>query len=487
MKEVSGTILIADDDSEIVKMLGCVLSRKGLTPVLAGGAREALHLIKTVQPDVLLVDFRMPEMDGMEVMRKAKEIDPDLPAILITAYADIQGAVEAIRAGAHDYLGKPFDHHDVIRVVLRALNERRRKVTLNASKPPLKSPSKTAGGNAALREIFGPSDAIGKVIASIELVAKLNFSVIILGETGSGKEVVAQAIHRESMRPEGPFVAVDCGAIPDLLIESELFGHERGAFTGADQQMAGKLETARGGTLFLDEIANLSLGAQAKFLRVLQERTLQRLGGGKSIGVDIRVLAAGNRDIEDLCGKGAFRSDLYFRLNDFTISLPPLRQRREDIPFLAGRFLEITNVELGKNVQGFSAGASDAMLAYEWPGNVRQLRSVVRRAVLMSDDIVAEKHLCLKQTAADPSLLNVETGLTMSAGGDWEGQPLREVLRRSAASLERKVIVQALRGSGGNKAKAARLLHVDYKTIHTKVKEYGIDFEQSKTGNQTHD
>jgi two-component system nitrogen regulation response regulator GlnG len=491
MKEVSGTILIADDDSEIVNMLGCVLSRKGLTPVLAGGAREALHLIETVQPDVLLVDFRMPEMDGMEVMRKAKEIDPDLPAILITAYADIQGAVEAIRAGAHDYLGKPFDHHDVIRVVLRALNERRRKVTWNPSKPPSKPPSmptsKTAGGNAALREIFGPSDAIGKVIASIELVAKLNFSVIILGETGSGKEVVAQAIHRESMRPEGPFVAVDCGAIPDLLIESELFGHERGAFTGADQQMAGKLETARGGTLFLDEIANLSLGAQAKFLRVLQERTLQRLGGGKSIGVDIRVLAAGNRDIEDLCGKGAFRSDLYFRLNDFTISLPPLRQRREDIPFLAGRFLETTNVELGKNVQGFSAGASDAMLAYEWPGNVRQLRSVVRRAVLMSDDIVAEKHLCLKQAGADPSLLNVETGLTMGAGGDWEGQPLREVLRRSAASLERKVIVQALRGSGGNKAKAARLLHVDYKTIHTKVKEYGIDFEQGKTGNQTHD
>ena len=478
MKEVSGRILIADDDSEIVKMLGCVLSRKGLTPVLAGGAREALQLIRTVQPDVLLVDFRMPEMDGMEVMRKAKEIDPDLPAILITAYADIQGAVEAIRAGAHDYLGKPFDHHDVIRVVLRALNERRRKLTLYPSKPP----SNTAGGNAALREIFGPSDAIGKVIASIELVAKLNFSVIILGETGSGKEVVAQAIHRESMRPEGPFVAVDCGAIPDMLIESELFGHERGAFTGADQQMAGKLETARGGTLFLDEIANLSMGAQAKFLRVLQERTLHRLGGGKPIGVDIRVLAAGNRDLEELCGKGSFRSDLYFRLNDFTITIPPLRQRRNDIPFLAGRFLDTTNVELGKNVQGFSAGATDAMLAYEWPGNVRELRSVVRRAVLMSDDIVAEKHLCLKQAGADPSLLNVETGFTMGAGGDWEGQPLREVLRRSAASLERKVIVQALQGSGGNKAKAARLLHVDYKTIHTKVKEYGIDFEQSKNG-----
>jgi two-component system nitrogen regulation response regulator GlnG len=486
MNEVSGRILIADDDSEIVKMLGCVVSRKGLTPVLAGGAREALQLIRTVRPDVLLVDFRMPEMNGMEVMRRAKEIDPDLPAILITAHADVQGAVEAIRAGAHDYLGKPFDHHDVVRVVLRALNERRMKLALHPSKPP----SKTAGAKGGLREIFGPSDAIGKVIASIELVARLNFSVIILGETGSGKEVVAQAIHRESMRSSGPFVAVDCGAIPDLLIESELFGHERGAFTGADQQMAGKLETARGGTLFLDEIANLSMGAQAKFLRVLQERTLHRLGGGKSIGVDIRVLAAGNRDLEDLCGKGSFRSDLYFRLNDFTIAIPPLRQRQEDIPFLAGQFLENTNAELGKNVQGFSAAAADAMLAYEWPGNVRQLRSVVRRAVLMSEDIVAEKHLCLKQAGADasfvPSGLNVEGGLSMSAGGDWEGQPLREVLRRSAASLERKVIVQALQGSGGNKAKAARLLHVDYKTIHSKVKEYGIGFEQ-KTGNETHD
>jgi two-component system nitrogen regulation response regulator GlnG len=488
MNVVSGRILIADDDSEIVKMLGCVVSRKGLTPVLAGGAREALHLIRTVRPDVLLVDFRMPEMDGMEVMRKAKEIDPDLPAILITAHADIQGAVEAIRAGAHDYLGKPFDHHDVIRVVLRALNERRLKLALKPLSKSLPKPlSKTAGGNVPLRDIFGPSDAIGEVIASIELVAKLNFSVIILGETGSGKEVVAQAIHRESMRPEGPFVAVDCGAIPEALIESELFGHERGAFTGADQQMAGKLETAREGTLFLDEIANMSMGAQAKFLRVLQERTLQRLGGGKSIGVDIRVLAAGNRNIEDLCARGSFRSDLYFRLNDFTIAIPPLRQRQEDIPFLAGQFLEITNVELGKNVQGFSAAAADAMLAYEWPGNVRQLRSVVRRAVLMSEDIVAEKHLCLKQSGADASVLNLEAGLTMSAGGDWEGQPLREVLRRSAACLERKVIVQALRGSGGNKAKAARLLHVDYKTIHTKVKEYGIGFEQIETGNETHD
>jgi DNA-binding NtrC family response regulator len=491
MNEVSGRILIADDDSEIVKMLGCVVSRKGLTPVLAGGAREALDLIRTVRPDVLLVDFRMPEMNGMEVMRQAKEIDPDLPAILITAHADIHGAVEAIRAGAHDYLGKPFDHHDVIRVVLRALNERRLKQALKRSNAPSnaasKPLSKAAGGNVPLREIFGPSDAIGKVIASIELVAKLNFSVIILGETGSGKEVVAQAIHRESMRPEGPFVAVDCGAIPEALIESELFGHERGAFTGADQQMAGKLETARGGTLFLDEIANMSMGAQAKFLRVLQERTLQRLGGGKSIGVDIRVLAAGNRNIEELCAKGSFRSDLYFRLNDFTIAIPPLRQRQEDIPFLAGQFLEITNVELGKNVQCFSAAAADAMLAYEWPGNVRQLRSVVRRAVLMSEDIVAEKHLCLKQAGADASLLNLEAGLTMSAGGDWEGQPLREVLRRSAACLERKVIVQALRGSGGNKAKAARLLHVDYKTIHTKVKEYGIGFEHSETENETHD
>jgi DNA-binding NtrC family response regulator len=247
------SVLIADDEEEIAQALGRVLSRKGLTTLLAKGGREALDLIRAAQPDVLLVDFRMPEMDGMELMRKSHELDPELPVILITAFADVRGAVEAIRAGAHDYLSKPFDHREVVRVVLSALHSRR-------VKPGLK---RLPAATDPLREIFGPSEAIGTVIAAIEQVAKLNFSVLIAGETGSGKEVVAQAIHRASSRSAGPFVAIDCGAIPEALLESELFGHERGAFTGADQQKAGKLEAARGGTLFLDEIYGAGFPGQA--------------------------------------------------------------------------------------------------------------------------------------------------------------------------------------------------------------------------------
>jgi len=470
------SVLIADDEEEIAQALGRVLSRKGLTTLLAKGGREALDLIGAAHPDVMLVDFRMPEMDGMELMRKSRELDPELPVILITAFADVRGAVEAIRAGAHDYLSKPFDHREVIRVVLSALHSRR-------VKPGWK---KLPVATDPLREIFGPSEAISKVIAAIQQVAKLNFSVLIAGETGSGKEVVAQAIHRASSRSAGPFVAIDCGAIPEALLESELFGHERGAFTGADQQKAGKLEAARGGTLFLDEISNMALASQAKLLRVLQERTLHRLGGTKSIEVDIRVLAAGNRDIEDLCGQGTFRGDLYFRLNDFAIRIPPLRQRKADIPFLANRFMDITNLELGKFVKGFSRAAAGAMLDYDWPGNVRQLRSVVRRAVLTGEEIVTEEQLALKKANA-PLPDHQLPACSEVSSAEWDGLPLREIVRRNLAVLERQVIAHVLRSAGGNKAKAARLLQVDYKTLHSKVKEYGIQIEGEKlNGQETH-
>ena len=276
------------------------MHREGLTPLLAKSGREALQLVRAGDPDVLLADVRMPEMDGLELMRKAREFDPELPVIVITGYAEVQGAVEAIRAGAHDYLAKPFDHREVIRVVLRALNERRLKLQL-------KSLADHVHNVLSPRETFGPSKAVGRVIAAIERVAKSNLSVLIIGETGSGKEVVARAIHQASGRARHPFGPVDCGAIPEMLFESELFGHERGAFTGADQQTVGKIELAHTGTLFLDEISNMPLSSQAKLLRVLQEKTLYRLGGTKPIHVDVRVLTASDRDLEELCERGSFR------------------------------------------------------------------------------------------------------------------------------------------------------------------------------------
>jgi two-component system nitrogen regulation response regulator GlnG len=476
MSRPQGRILIVDDEEEIAQALGRIMHREGLTPLLAKDGREALQLVRAGDPDVLLVDFKMPEMDGMELMRRVRELDPELPVILIAGFAEVRGAVEAIRAGAHDYLAKPLDHNEVIRVVLRALNERRLK-------RELKNLANHVRNTVPLREILGPSEAVGRLISAIEQVAGSSFSVVIVGETGSGKEVVARAIHDASPRSKGPFIPVDCGAIPEALLESQLFGHERGAFTGADHQTAGEFEAAQTGTLFLDEISNMALAFQAKLLRVLQERSFHRLGGTKPIHVDVRVLAASNRSLEELCETGSFRRDLYFRLSEYTIPIPPLRQRREDILFLAKRFVDITNIELGKSIRGFSPSTTEAILNYDWPGNVRQLRSVVRRAVLMSEGLITEEHIGLRRMTREPWAESELAADSRTPGEVWDGLPLREIVGRNTARLERQVIAQTLRTTGGNKARAARLLQVDYKTLHSKVKGYGIQIE----GEQLHD
>lgn len=470
MNKTQGRILIADDEQEIAQSLGYLIHHDGLTPLLARDGTAALQMVRAGDPDVLLVDIQMPGMGGMELLGKVRELDPDLPVILITGFAEVRGAVQAIRAGAHDYLAKPFDHREVLRVVHRALNERQLKLELKQLVQHVRNV-------IPLRQAFGPSEEVGQLIAAIEKVAKSDFNVVIVGETGSGKELVATAVHQASSRSQGAFVPVDCGAIPETLLESELFGYERGAFTGADQPRTGKIEAARGGTLFLDEISNMGLAFQAKLLRVLQERTLYRLGSTKPIRVDVRLLAASNRDLEELCEAGAFRRDLFFRLNDYSISIPPLRARREDILYLAKRFMDLTNMELGKSIKGFSPSASEAMLGYEWPGNVRQLRSVIRRAVLLSDNIITEEHLNLRKNADAASVESELNPVSSSPMEGWGELPMREILRRHTIQVERRVIAQTLRRTGGNKAKAARLLHVDYKTLHLKVKEYGIQLE----------
>jgi DNA-binding NtrC family response regulator len=472
MSKVHGRVLIVDDDGDIVQLLGRLMLGEGLTPLMAKNGIEALQLIRSGDPDVLLADLRMPGMDGISLMHKAKDLDPGLPVILITGFAEVQGAVEAVRAGAHDYLAKPFEHQEVLRVVLRALNERRLKLEL-------KHLTDHVHHVLSPRETFGPSKAIGKVIAAIERVAKTNFSVLIVGETGSGKEMVARAIHQASIRARQPFLPVDCGAVPEALFESELFGHERGAFTGADQKTLGKIEATNAGTLFLDEISNMPLASQAKLLRVLQEKTLYRLGGVKAIQVDTRILTASGPDLEMLCKRGSFRPDLYFRLNEYTIHIPPLSERREDIPYLGKRFMDIANIELSKSVQGFSPQAIEVMLSYRWPGNVRQLRSAVRRAVLMAEDVIAVEHLGLGGSKADEPSEAEDFGKHSSTPGQGqEDLSLREMIRSNTVHVERTAITHALQRTGGNKANAARLLHVDYKTLHTKVKEYGIQIER---------
>jgi DNA-binding NtrC family response regulator len=462
MKEKSVRILIVDDEEYIRASLSRVMKTEGFKVQVAHNGATALKMIQEELPEVLLVDFKMPGMDGMEVLRRAKELYPDLPVILITAYAEVQGAVDAMRAGAHDYLSKPFDHHEVIRVVHRALAERELK-------QKLKNLSSQLEDTLSLRKVMGPSDAIGRLISDVNRVAKSDFTVVILGETGSGKELVARAIHHSSHRSEGPFVAIDCGAIPETLLESELFGYEKGAFTGAVVQKPGKFEAAKGGTLLLDEISNMPLSSQVKLLRALQEKKVYRVGGTKPIDVDVRLLVASNQDLGSAIASGAFRSDLFYRLNEFTINIPSLRERKGDIPYLAKRFLETTNIELGKGVKGFSEPATEALLAHDWPGNVRQLRSTIRRAVLLADEMITEMHLDMTKVSG------LSQGNTQETEGmPWEGSSLKEIIRHNTLGIEREVLIKALKYTGGNKAKAARLLQIDYKTIHTKVKQLGI-------------
>jgi len=319
-----------------------------------------------------LLDIRMPGMNGFEVLTEAKKLDHDLPIIMVTAFGDVQEAVKMLKAGAHDYLSKPFCAAEVLRSVHDALS----------GKPPARKPTRLDRGfqpPLSLLERMGSSAAIQSLATEVARVAPTDFSVLIIGETGVGKEVVAQAIHAQSPRSLHGFVAVDCGAVPETLIESEFFGHEKGAFTGADRTKAGKFETAAGGTLFLDEISNLPLAMQSTLLRVLQEKRFCRVGGSTAMKADVRIVAATNQDLSSV-GPHVFRCDLYHRLSEYTIHIPPLRERTEDMPFLIRLFVHETNMELGKNVKGVCEEALRRLLDYGWPGNVRELRNIMRRA-----------------------------------------------------------------------------------------------------------
>jgi DNA-binding NtrC family response regulator len=451
-------VLCADDEPQIRRLIADVLGSKGFVVVTAADGREAMSRFEAKRPDLALLDLRMPHTGGLQVLRRIKAESPALPVVLMSGYGDVRTAVDAMRLGAYDFIEKPFLVEELLAVVTRAV---RRPGSSDGAAARACVPAV----ETRLTTILGESPAMRDVIAQIERVARTNFTVVVNGETGTGKELVSRAIHQASDRSDRALIAVDCGAIPDNLIESELFGHDRGAFTGADRKREGYFVQATGSTLFLDEIGNLPLATQAKLLRALQERVIQPLGG-RPVAIDVRVIAATNVSLEAGIQSGRFRSDLFYRLGEFTVTLPSLRDRREDIPILAQRFLDETSLELSQPAgRKLSEDAIDQLLRHDWPGNVRQLRNVIRRAALIGPEIIRPEHI-------DLSLPSVASNVEQPCG--LPGASLKAIAETASSEAERRAIGDALLGTGGNKSQAARLLGTDYKTLHLKMRRYGM-------------
>ena len=458
-------ILIVDDEDMMCLVLSGVFEDAGYAVRTASNGEDAMQKISERLPDVLLMDIIMPGLTGMEVLRRVKSIDDSFPVILMTAMAGVSGAVDAMRSGAFDYIAKPFHNEELLRVVGDALKRGRPRTDLT------EAAEHGDGGehqDPILRDM-GTSEVITELAARTRRVAKSNFDVLITGETGTGKELIARAIHSLSGRSEQPFIPVDCGAIPEALLESELFGHEEGAFTDARTQKKGKFELAQGGTIFLDEVPNMSWASQAKLLRALQDRAIFRVGGSTSISVDVRVIAASNTELQSMIDKKDFRADLYYRLREFSIHVPALRERKGDIPFLVDKFIAQTNAELGKKVNGCSAGAMDALMTFEWPGNVRQLRSTIRSAVLQAGDVVEIEHLEFIEGGSGATGTPAPPAPTLE-----EGAPLKDHVKKHIAQIERQIILETLNSTKWNKAKTARVLQIAYNTLLSKINDYDL-------------
>jgi DNA-binding NtrC family response regulator len=451
-------LLVIDDDVPSCRLLKAVFSAEGIDVVAAHDGRAGLGRFDEIAPDAVLLDLQLPELDGIEVLRQLRERAPGTPVVMLTADRDVKTAVRAIQLGAFDYLSKPIDQDDLVLVVRRALERR----ALERELVELRKRVGDAGGLAAQ---MGGSPQVQRVIEQVATVAGTGFSVLVVGETGTGKELVAQALHRESERRGKPFIALDCGAIPEPLLESELFGHEKGSFTGAHQNKRGQFHLAEGGSLFLDEIGNLPIGLQAKLLRVLESRQLQAVGATASHPLDVRFIAATNDDLQVRAERGQFRADLYFRLAQYTIALPPLRERKGDIAHLATRFLEEVRVELRRPVQTIAADGVALLERHPWPGNVRELRNVIRQAVLEAEGTTLTRAVLARFVGRQA---------VKSARATSPARTLREVAEAAAREAERELICETLRVTNGNKSRAARALQTDYKTLHVKMKALGI-------------
>jgi putative PEP-CTERM system response regulator len=443
-------ILVVDDEAIIRESLRDWLSDAGHQVLTAEDGFQALKMIEKEKPGIAIVDLVMPGMDGIELLKRAKEISPSIEVIIVTAYGSIPTAITAMKEGAYDYIEKPFCPEKA-ELLIERLVEHQGLLEENISL------HQRLEERYRFENIIAKSPKMQQVIEVIKVVAKSNATVLITGESGTGKELVARAIHSQSYRKDKPFIAVSCAALPESLLESELFGHEKGAFTGAHVQRRGKFEIANRGTLFLDEIGEMSANIQVHLLRVLEEKEFTRVGGNELIKVDVRVISATNKDMKKAVASGQFREDLYYRLNVVTIELPPLRERKEDIPLLAQHFLKKFAVENQKEITGFSPEASDFLLKYDWPGNVRELENAIERAIILAKNSYID--------AADMPQENLQLVQSTPVG-------------KSLEEVEKEHILNVLSETGGNYSQAARILGISRITLYNKMRNFGLSVKK---------
>ena len=475
-------ILIIDDDMDMCNLLGRFLQKKGVETDASHSGNKGIAKFKESKFDVVLCDFRLGDKEGREVLKEIKQIDPYAIVIIITGYSDIKTAVDVIKSGAFDYITKPLIPEEVLNVIGRALQQSQ---TSEGADTPISSTkfgypptAKRTGKQTAEDEfLVGQAPATRELYRQVQLVAPTNYSIILYGESGTGKEVIARTVHQNSARKDKPFVAMDCGTLSKELASSELFGHVKGAFTGALADKEGHFELANGGTLFLDEVGNLSTEIQAALLRVIQERKFKRVGGVREMDTDVRIIVASNENLQDSYRRGRFREDLFHRFNEFSIVLPPVRHRKEDIPLFAEFFLNKSNIELNKTVDGFEPEVMQIFLDYTWPGNLREFRNVIRRAALLtSSGLISSRVLPAEIIANDnfgQAYLSSQPQETHAVPVHHHSITHKETdLKNAAAQAEYDTIMNVLKQVNYNKSRAAEILKIDRKTLYNKIKSY---------------
>lgn len=451
-------ILIVDDEEKIRTILYHFLKDEGFKVKAVDSGQKAINVADSFKPDIVLMDQNMPGMNGIETMKILKSKDPSLVVIIITAYGAVSLAVDAIKKGAYDYIEKPFDNDKLLLLLHRAIEHK--KLTFHVTDLKQKLEKKYSFEN-----IIANSDGMLKVIEQVKKVCETDATVLIQGESGVGKELIAQAIHYNSLRKEKPLIAVNCGAIPAQLVESEFFGHEKGAFTDAKETKIGKFEQAHEGTLFLDEIGELSLEAQVKLLRVLEEKKITRIGGKKAIPANVRIISASNKNLTKIVQDGSFRLDLLYRINIFTISIPPLRDRKEDIPLLADHFIQKHNELLNLTVKNIDKSAMNSLMSYNWPGNIRDLENAIQSAMILTHDGIVNEECLPIRVCGYPE--------TESDFGS-DNNSLDEKVKQVNSKVEKELILNALKKCNNNRTDTAKMLKISRKTLFNKMKYYGI-------------